>query len=143
MLSTLEPGDEILDITGPLGKPTEMHDGSWCVIGGGVGLAIAYPVARMLVESGHEVHAIMGARTKDLLLDGPAVRGAPRLPTTCTSAPTTAPTGEKGVVTVHRSSACCQAHGQIDQTFVRGPRAGDEVLGASPARSTACPSSPP
>ena len=53
---------------GPLGVPTEMADGPCAVIGGGVGLAIAYPVARHLVETGHEVHAIMGARTKDLLL---------------------------------------------------------------------------
>lgn len=67
-LSKLEAGDYIADLTGPLGKPTEMNEGSWCVVGGGVGLAIAFPVARMLVESGHEVHVIMGARTKDLLL---------------------------------------------------------------------------
>lgn len=68
MLSRYEEGDYILDVTGPLGKPTEMGDGSWAVIGGGVGLAIAFPVARQLAASGHEVHAIMGARTKDLLL---------------------------------------------------------------------------
>ena len=68
MLSTYEPGDAILDVTGPLGQPTVMGPGTTCVIGGGVGLAIAYPVARTLVKTGHEVHAIMGARTKDLLL---------------------------------------------------------------------------
>jgi ferredoxin--NADP+ reductase len=68
MLSRFEAGDSLLDVTGPLGQPTEMGEGSWCVIGGGVGLAIAYPVARQLVATGHEVHAIMGARTKDLLL---------------------------------------------------------------------------
>ena len=68
MLSRYEKGDSLLDVTGPLGQPTEMGPGTWCVIGGGVGLAIAFPVARQLVETGHEVHAIMGARTKDLLL---------------------------------------------------------------------------
>ncbi|HIZ46489.1 MAG TPA: sulfide/dihydroorotate dehydrogenase-like FAD/NAD-binding protein, partial [Candidatus Olsenella pullistercoris] len=68
MLSSYEAGDSIKDVTGPLGVPTEMADGPCAVIGGGVGLAIAYPVARHLVETGHEVHAIMGARTKDLLL---------------------------------------------------------------------------
>ncbi|HQE70277.1 MAG TPA: sulfide/dihydroorotate dehydrogenase-like FAD/NAD-binding protein, partial [Atopobiaceae bacterium] len=68
LLSTLEAGDCIQDLTGPLGQPTEMGEGSWIVIGGGVGLAIAFPVARQLVATGHEVHAIMGARTKDLLL---------------------------------------------------------------------------
>ena len=67
MLSTYNEGDSIKDVTGPLGVPTEMADGPCAVIGGGVGLAIAFPVARHLVETGHEVHAIMGARTKDLL----------------------------------------------------------------------------
>ena len=51
-----------------IGKTTEMAEGPCAVIGGGVGLAIAFPVAKHLVETGHEVHAIMGARTKDLLL---------------------------------------------------------------------------
>ncbi len=68
MLATYEAGDMIQNITGPLGHPTEMEEGTWCVIGGGVGLAIAYPVTRQLKDTGHEVHAIMGARTKDLLL---------------------------------------------------------------------------
>ena len=68
MLSTYEAGDAIQDVTGPLGQPTEMGAGNWAVIGGGVGLAIAFPVARQLKATGHEVHAIMGARTKDLLL---------------------------------------------------------------------------
>ena len=68
MLSTYEAGDSLLDVTGPLGEPTEMDEGPCAVIGGGVGLAIAFPVAKHLVETGHEVHAIMGARTKALLL---------------------------------------------------------------------------
>ena len=63
MLSTYEAGDSLLDVTGPLGEPTEMDEGPCAVIGGGVGLAIAFPVAKHLVETGHEVHAIMGART--------------------------------------------------------------------------------
>ena len=67
-LSKLQEGDYIQDITGPLGQPTEVEGDRVAVIGGGVGLAIAYPVARQLVATGHEVHAIMGARTKDLLL---------------------------------------------------------------------------
>ena len=68
MLSTYEEGDSIQDVTGPLGQPTEMAAGPCAVNGGGVGLAIADPVAKHLGETGHEVHAIMGARTKDLLL---------------------------------------------------------------------------
>ncbi|ERL06383.1 ferredoxin--NADP+ reductase [Olsenella profusa DSM 13989] len=68
MLASYEVGDSLQDVTGPLGQPTEMAPGTWAVIGGGVGLAIAYPVARQFAASGNEVHAIMGARTKDLLL---------------------------------------------------------------------------
>lgn len=68
MLSSYEAGDCLQDVVGPLGTPTEMGEGKWAVIGGGVGLAIAFPVARQLVATGHEVHAIMGARTKELLL---------------------------------------------------------------------------
>ena len=68
MLSAYEAGESLRDVVGPLGVPTEMAEGPCAVIGGGVGLAIAFPVAKHLVETGHEVHAIMGARTKDLLL---------------------------------------------------------------------------
>ena len=63
-LSKLEEGDEIRDITGPLGCPTEVEGDRVAVIGGGVGLAIAYPVARTLCEQGKKVSVIMGARTK-------------------------------------------------------------------------------
>ncbi len=68
MLSMYEVGDAFEDVTGPLGRPSEFNDGVWTVIGGGVGLAIAFPITRQLVNTGHEVDAIMGARTKDLLL---------------------------------------------------------------------------
>ncbi|MGN0286904.1 MAG: sulfide/dihydroorotate dehydrogenase-like FAD/NAD-binding protein [Atopobiaceae bacterium] len=68
MLSHYNEGDYLEDVTGPLGQPTVMNGKRVAVIGGGVGLAIAFPVARQLVQTGHEVHAIMGARTKDLLL---------------------------------------------------------------------------
>jgi NAD(P)H-flavin reductase len=68
MLSMYEVGDVFEDVTGPLGRPSQFSDGVWTVIGGGVGLAIAFPITRQLVKTGHEVHAIMGARTKGLLL---------------------------------------------------------------------------
>ena len=117
-LSTLEAGDYIQDITGPLGNPTEMHEGSWCVIGGGVGLAIAYPVARMLVESGHDVHVIMGARTKDLLLmveQYEELVPADHLHITTDDGTC----GEKGVVTQPLERLCQDK--AIDQVFAVGP----------------------
>lgn len=68
-LNTLEEGDSILDFVGPLGNATEL-DGikKAAVIGGGVGCAIAYPVAKKLFETGAEVHSITGFRNKELVI---------------------------------------------------------------------------
>jgi len=68
-LGTLEVGDEILDIVGPLGNPSDIRPYSpVAVIGGGVGMATAYPIAKALKEEGNTVTSIMGARTKNLLV---------------------------------------------------------------------------
>ncbi len=66
----LEAGDSILDLVGPLGVPTELPEGtkSVCVIGGGVGCAIAYPQAKHLHELGIEVDTIVGFRNKDIVI---------------------------------------------------------------------------
>ena len=68
-LDTVEKGGFISDFVGPLGKPTET-DGlkKVAVVGGGVGCAIALPVAKALSENGCEVHSIVGFRTKDLVI---------------------------------------------------------------------------
>ena len=68
-LNRKEEGDYITDFVGPLGKPTET-DGvkKVCIVGGGVGCAIALPVARKFHELGCEVHSIIGFRSKDLLI---------------------------------------------------------------------------
>lgn len=69
LLNELGVGDAILDVVGPLGKPSEIELYGRCiVIGGGVGTAIALPTARALHEAGNHVTAILGARTKNLLL---------------------------------------------------------------------------
>lgn len=68
--SLLEAGDSILDLVGPLGVPTELPEGtkSVCVIGGGVGCAIAYPQAKYLHSLGLEVDTIVGFRNKDIVI---------------------------------------------------------------------------
>lgn len=68
-LNHLEEGDYIHDFVGPLGVPTHT-DGlkKVCVVGGGVGCAIALPVAEKLHELGCEVHSIVGFRNKDLVI---------------------------------------------------------------------------
>ena len=67
-LDTLESGDSLHDFVGPLGTPTKTEGiKKACVIGGGVGCAIAYPVARKLHEQGSQVHTVIGFRTKNLV----------------------------------------------------------------------------
>ena len=68
-LNTLEKGDSLADFAGPLGKPTEL-DGlkKVCVIGGGVGCAIAMPIAQKLHDMGCEVHSIVGFRNRDFVI---------------------------------------------------------------------------
>ncbi len=67
-LAKLEPGDEVTDMVGPLGQPSEIENlGKVVVVGGGVGVAPIYPIARALKAAGNEVISIIGARSKDLL----------------------------------------------------------------------------
>jgi ferredoxin--NADP+ reductase len=69
LLSMLEAGDAILDMVGPLGKPSEIENfGTAVVVSGSVGTAMAYPTARELKRAGNKVISIVGARSKDLLV---------------------------------------------------------------------------
>ncbi len=68
-LNQKNEGDYISDFVGPLGKATETEGlKKVCVVGGGVGCAIALPVAQKLKEQGCEVHSIIGFRNKDLVI---------------------------------------------------------------------------
>ena len=67
-LNLLEEGDELHDFVGPLGKPTELDGEKVCVVGGGLGCAIAYPIAKAFHDEGKDVTAIAGFRTKDLVI---------------------------------------------------------------------------
>jgi ferredoxin--NADP+ reductase len=67
-LSCLNAGDSILDLIGPLGLPSEIENfGTVVCVGGGVGVAPVYPIARALRQAGNRVITVMGARSKDLL----------------------------------------------------------------------------
>lgn len=69
MLNELAVGDEICDIAGPLGHPTEIDVfGSVVVVGGGVGTAIAFPAAAAFARAGNSVTAIIGGRTHEQIL---------------------------------------------------------------------------
>ncbi|MDL2254037.1 sulfide/dihydroorotate dehydrogenase-like FAD/NAD-binding protein [Ruminococcaceae bacterium OttesenSCG-928-I18] len=68
-LDSLDEGDSVQDFVGPLGRPSELEGlKKVAVVGGGVGCAIAYPVAKKLHEMGAEVHSVVGFRTKDLVI---------------------------------------------------------------------------
>ena len=68
-LNNLNEGDSICDFVGPLGTPSNIENlKKVCVVGGGVGCAIAYPIAKKLHELGCTVHTVAGFRNKDLVI---------------------------------------------------------------------------
>lgn len=76
LLNSLETRDAILDVVGPLGKPSEIKNyGTVVVVGGGVGTAMAYPTASALKRAGNRVISIVGARNKELVILESEMRG--------------------------------------------------------------------
>lgn len=68
-MADLGVGEEILDLVGPLGKPTHIEKvGTVACIGGGVGIAPVYPITQALKQIGNHVISIIGARTKELII---------------------------------------------------------------------------
>ncbi len=69
LLSQLEAGGNILDLVGPLGRPTHIEKvGTVVIVGGGVGIAPAHPIAQAMKNAGNRVIAILGGRTRDLVI---------------------------------------------------------------------------
>ena len=69
MFNALQQGEKFLNVAGPLGTPVEIKNyGTVAVVGGGVGIAEVYPIARALKQAGNRVIAVLGARTKELLI---------------------------------------------------------------------------
>ncbi len=69
LMNLLGAGDALIDVVGPLGKPSEVKNyGTVVVIGGGVGAAIAYPTAKAMHEAGNHVISILGGRSRDLVI---------------------------------------------------------------------------
>jgi len=64
-IASVPPGEGLRDVAGPLGKPTEIEKfGRVACIGGGVGTAVLFPLAKALAEAGNDVTAIIGGRSK-------------------------------------------------------------------------------
>lgn len=98
MLASLSEGDLIFDVVGPLGNKiqVEKHDYPIVVIGGGIGIAPAYPQAKELKAAGNKIISIVGARTKDLLFWVDKMRAVSDELIVCTD---DGSEGRKGVVT--------------------------------------------
>jgi len=117
-LDTLQEGDSLQDFVGPLGCPSET-DGlkKVAVVGGGVGCAIAYPLAKKLSGLGCEVHSIIGFRNRDLLIledEFRAVSSELRIMTDDGSY------GQKGLVT-DALEALIKEGNQYDEVIAIGP----------------------
>lgn len=117
-LNHKEVGDCLADFAGPLGRPTETEGlRKVCVVGGGVGCAIALPVAQKLHEQGCEVHSIIGFRNKDLvILEDEFAACSDRL----TVMTDDGSHGTKGVVTVPLKEAI-EAGENYDEVITIGP----------------------
>lgn len=69
LLGRLNTGDSLYALAGPLGRPTEIRNyGRVILAGGGAGIAEIYPAAKALKQAGNHITAVLGARTKDLLI---------------------------------------------------------------------------
>ncbi len=69
LLLTKKAGDSLVDVVGPLGIPTPIeYHGAVACVGGGVGTAELYPIAKALKEAGNKLYSIVGARSKDLII---------------------------------------------------------------------------
>ena len=117
-LNHKEEGESITDFVGPLGKPTETEGvKKVCIVGGGVGCAIALPVARKFHEMGCEVHSIIGFRSKDLVILEDEFRTASDRLTVMTD---DGSYGRQGVVTAPLAAAI-EAGEKYDEVITIGP----------------------
>jgi ferredoxin--NADP+ reductase len=118
LLNSLGAGDFIRDVVGPLGKPSEVElFGTACVIGGGVGAAIAYPTAVALKNAGNRVISILGGRTRALVVLEDEIRGTSDVLHVTTD---DGSYGEKGLVT-DRLRTLIEAGERIDYVLAIGP----------------------
>ena len=117
-LNRLEEGDCLQDFVGPLGKATETEGRKKvAVVGGGVGCAIAYPVLKKFHDDGAVVHAVIGFKSKDLVILEDEFRKASDVLKVCTD---DGSYGQKGLVT-DALKELIDAGNQYDEVFAIGP----------------------
>lgn len=118
LLNQKKVGDFLADFVGPLGRATETEGvKKVCVVGGGVGCAIALPVAEKFHRLGAEVHSIVGFRSKDLLILEDEFRAASTKLTIMTD---DGSYGRQGLVTQPLAEALAAGE-QFDEVIAIGP----------------------
>ena len=118
LLATKNKGDVIADVLGPLGNPSEInHFGKVVCIGGGVGVAPIYPLARKLKKNGNEVTTIVGYRSKDYVFWEERIRNVSDRVFVATN---DGSYGEKGFVTDILKRLMDKGE-RIDRVFAIGP----------------------
>ena len=117
-LSHKQRGEFIQDFVGPLGRPTETEGKKKvCVVGGGVGCAIAYPVLKKFHDCGAEVHAVVGFKNKDVVILEDKFKSASDVMKLVTD---DGSYGEKGLVT-DALKQLIEEGNQYDEIFAIGP----------------------
>ena len=117
-LSHKQQGEFIQDFVGPLGRPTETEGKKKvCVVGGGVGCAIAYPVLKKFHDCGAEVHAVVGFKDKDVVILEDKFKSASDVMKLVTD---DGSYGEKGLVT-DALKQLIEEGNQYDEIFAIGP----------------------
>ena len=117
-LSHKQQGEFIQDFVGPLGRPTETEGKKKvCVVGGGVGCAIAYPVLKKFHDCGAEVNAVVGFKNKDVVILEDKFKSASDVMKLVTD---DGSYGEKGLVT-DALKQLIEEGNQYDEIFAIGP----------------------
>jgi ferredoxin--NADP+ reductase len=117
-MAMLKPGERLLDVVGPLGSPTHIEKfGTVVVIGGGIGIAPAHPIAQALRAASNKVVSILGARTKSLLIMEDEMKKASDEVIICTD---DGSYGKHGLVTDVLKDLIA-AQGKPDLVFAIGP----------------------
>jgi ferredoxin--NADP+ reductase len=118
-MGTMQAGDQLASLTGPLGIPSEIKNyGTVLCVGGGVGIAPVYPIARDLREAGNTVISIIGARNKDLLFWEEKMQAASDELIVCTD---DGSYGRKALVTIPLKEMLEGAQRRIDRIWAIGP----------------------
>ena len=117
-LCAMEAGQAIRDVVGPLGNPTPIERvGAVACVGGGVGTAELLPIARALRDAGNDVHTIIGARTRELVILEDEMRACSSSVTVTTD---DGSYGRRGLVT-DALSALLAEHPEITVVYAIGP----------------------